>query len=59
MKKKYAFKDCTLILLEELFQLRQIRDMPLLVDWLAYEVEVSAGERQVLSLLQENLMERN
>ncbi|MEM7537068.1 MAG: hypothetical protein AAF639_33140 [Chloroflexota bacterium] len=57
MTTKYNFKHCNLILLEDLFHVRQVRDMPLLVDWLHYDIEVSEAEREELLVYQETLIE--
>ena len=56
MATKYSFRQCTIILLEKLFNVREIHNMPLLTHWLEHEAEISDDEKKELLLLQENLL---
>ncbi|MEM7534533.1 MAG: hypothetical protein AAF639_20295 [Chloroflexota bacterium] len=56
MTTKYAFKQCSLNLLEELFDVREVPDMPILRSWLAQKVEITETERQELVHLQKELV---
>jgi len=56
MTTKYAFKRCSLNLLEELFDVFEVPDMQILHNWLTQKVEISETEQQQLVYLQKELI---
>ncbi|MEM7539541.1 MAG: hypothetical protein AAF639_45715 [Chloroflexota bacterium] len=56
MTGKYNFKQCSIILLEELLNIREVRDMPVLAHWLEHKADIADHERQQLLILQEKLI---
>jgi len=54
---KLNFKDCTLKNLDKTFELKEVRQMPILMDWLQSEGEISDFERQILAHLQQKLLD--
>ncbi|OQY47021.1 MAG: hypothetical protein B6242_05920 [Anaerolineaceae bacterium 4572_78] len=50
------FSECTLLKLDKLFSLKQIRKSPILDDWLNQAIEIADWEEKVLHLLQETLI---
>ncbi|MEM7532486.1 MAG: hypothetical protein AAF639_09935 [Chloroflexota bacterium] len=57
MTTKYAFKQCSLNLLEELFDVREIPNMPMLANWLTQKADISESEQQEIVDLQLELLE--
>jgi hypothetical protein len=53
---KVTFRDWNLDALDAAFDLRQVRRLPILDEWLSFSYEVNAHERQYLTDLQENFM---
>ncbi len=50
------FSECTLAKLDDTFQLRQVRTLPPLQDWLVRPMEISELEKQILLIFQNGLI---
>jgi len=54
---KLTFKQCTLALLDKLFDLQEVTNTPLLKTWLENEIEISDTEQRQVEFLQGKLTE--
>jgi len=52
-----TFKQCTLALLDKLFDLREMTNIPLLNTWLESKIKISDTERRLVKFLQGKLTE--